>query len=386
MEFFKAICAKHGGALAKWEGDGGFALFLSCTEMQLGASVQAGTSFLEELPSQNAQTAKALAWSSFPRRVRIKAHRGEVYLTNNHGLHSADPQHFDDFLKFEKKFAPKSDEFFITEQLYHMLLAKAKARFTLFKKGLRASSLRTNLYRQRRMPVAKAENIFQRGDEVSTITQADWNYLRNQITAHFANVAARNQITKGLIAQLNDLPRQKCRQGITSSAILELTLDALYSYLRVVFTSCRVRVSFWRAVQRRGQKFVKMVSYRYPKGESTNPAKRVVPVTDLRWKVSECYAKVEPVVTPCVTEARIQHQWSDFGRDQQSARRALDSAMQIPVFCERADKSKEIRGVLSLDADKPDMFLPEELALWRDDLVGFLANLALAEKLRKCRV
>ena len=44
-----------------------------------------------------------------------------------------------------------------------------------------------------------------------------------------------------------------------------------------------------------------------------------------------------------------------------------------------------MKGVISLDADKPDMFLPDEVPLWRDALVGFFAKLALAEKLRECR-
>jgi hypothetical protein len=38
-------------------------------------------------------------------------------------------------------------------------------------------------------------------------------------------------------------------------------------------------------------------------------------------------------------------------------------------------------AVLSVDSNKPDLFMKEELDLWIEDFVGFLANLALAEQL-----
>jgi hypothetical protein len=41
-----------------------------------------------------------------------------------------------------------------------------------------------------------------------------------------------------------------------------------------------------------------------------------------------------------------------------------------------------MQGVLCLDTNKSDFFLSEETALWRDDLVAFLINIALSEKLR----
>lgn len=50
------------------------------------------------------------------------------------------------------------------------------------------------------------------------------------------------------------------------------------------------------------------------------------------------------------------------------------------------DEKKIPVGVLTLDSDKPDMFLGEEVGMWQDDLVGFLVNLALAERLRIGRV
>lgn len=47
---------------------------------------------------------------------------------------------------------------------------------------------------------------------------------------------------------------------------------------------------------------------------------------------------------------------------------------------------KEPLGVLSIDADKLDFFLSDELDLWTQDFVGYLANLALAEHIRRAEV
>jgi hypothetical protein len=380
--FFEGTCRQYRGTPSKWEGDGGFALFPFNKAKQIENVFEAGKTIVEGLPHLNAQTAKVLYRESFPRHVRLKAHKGEVVLTKHRGLDSADPEHFDDFLKHEKNFAPRNDEFFVTNELYHHFNERQKSHFQLFKKRVKGGSLCVNLYRLCRAPYPKAEDILRRGEEVSAIKQSDWLYLRDQITQHFKNVAARNQITKNLILHLS-APSRKGRRVICSDILFESTLDALYSYTHVIFPDCRIRVSYWRSVQKDKRLVLKMVSYRYPEGESTNPARRVVPVEDMCYKVCECFRKKEPVVTPCVTEARLQHSWRDFEPQQQSEHRGLDSALQIPVYCELPDKSKEMKGVISLDADKPDMFLPEEVALWRDALVGFLANLALAEKLRE---
>ena len=331
-EYFEGICRKYRGTPSKWEGDGGFALFPFNTAEQIKNVFEASKSIVEGLPQLNAQTAKYLNWESFPRQVRLKAHKGEVVLTNHRGLDSADPKDFDDFLKHEKKFAPRNDELFVTHELHHHLSESEKKRFRLFKQRVKGGSLCTDLYRLCRAPVEKAEDILRRGDEVSAIRQSDWKYLRNQITAHFANIAARNQITKNLISYLSSLSGK--RRGINSGVIFDSTLDALYSYTHIIFPNCRIRISYWRAVQKNNHTVLKMVSYRYPDGESTNPTKRVVSIEDRRYKVCECFLKKEPVVTPCVTEARLEKSWHDFGPQQVSEKRALDSALQIPVYCE----------------------------------------------------
>ena len=76
--------------------------------------------------------------------------------------------------------------------------------------------------------------------------------------------------------------------------------------------------------------------------------------------------------------------WFDFDKKQTLDRRSLSSALQLPVYCVRTDQTKDMKGVLCLDSDQPDTFLSAEVELWLDELVGFLVNLALAEKLREC--
>lgn len=378
---FIEVCTKTGGQLHHWAGDGGFALFP--TSAETGYAVRSAEQFLQKLPHLNAQTARALERPSFLRRIRIKAHRGEVYLTGESGIDSGAAKDFDDFIKHERRFAPHTDEIFITDQLHKVLLQHDRNKFELFKKSMVAGKLATCLYRLKKAPVPHSADIFKRGDELGSITESDWRYLRERILAHFLNVAARNQITKGLIQHLAS------RSGaggssLSSETLLDLTLDALFNFLQESFLNRRTRVSYWRAVQAGGVTRLKMVAYRYPAGEQTNTDARDVAAADIGYKVCEAFANIEPVATPSVNAARLAGKWKDFDAKQPSQKRSLASALQIPIFCLKADGTKEPKGVLSLDSDQPDMFLFEEVELWRDELVGFLVNLALAEKLREC--
>jgi hypothetical protein len=379
---FQEVCQQYKGMLSQWAGDGGFGLFLSCKE--IGNSARAAEAFLKHLPVVNAQTASALELGSpFLRSVRIKAHRGEVYLTRDPGLDSAAPKDFDDFLKNEKRFAPEEDEFFVTDEVHNVLPARQKRQFEFWCK-VQAGSIRTSLYRMKRVPVECSEDIIGHGDRLKEIKQSDWNYLRTQIFAHRANVAARNIITKGLIDAVRRRKQQRKGSAIRASDLLQLTLNALYNYLRVSYPKCRIRVSYWRPVTKRGRPHLQMVDFRYPKDEATDPRHRVLPLSQTEYKACQAFNMVEPVATASVPAARRAGQWKDIYDGQACQKRGLASALQLPVYCVRDEGSKEAKGLLSLDSDKPDMFLPEEINLWRDDMVGFLANLALAEELREC--
>ena len=67
--------------------------------------------------------------------------------------------------------------------------------------------------------------------------------------------------------------------------------------------------------------------------------------------------------------------------------RGLHSAIQLPIYrpINRVGDVviKETLGVLSVDTDKPDFFLTEEVDLWTEDFRGYLANLALAEHIKR---
>jgi hypothetical protein len=388
---FNTACTKYGGHVhsSSWAGDGGYGVFYSTTAKQQCASIRAGKHFLDRLPELNAQTAGYLKISRFYRKVRIAAHRAaDVYLANSADLDSAKPEFFDDFFKFVKKFSPIPNNLFITSELHHVLPQDQKHReFRLFKKNVVAGALHTKLYRLRRIKNLSTTDEFLRrrneqiahGDKVLQLTPSDWMYLRRQIYNHTLNVSARNQITKGVIRYLDSRKNQKLK---SSTALLNLTLDALFLYLKNAFLRHRIRVSYWRAIRKRGIDRLAMLAYRYPDGESTDMAQRVVDASHTQYKICEAFSTGESIATPSVTTARIQGQWQDFDRSQSIRKRALMSALQIPVYYQRNGRLQKI-GVLSFDADAPDVFLAEEKSMWSNELVGFLANLALAEKLHE---
>lgn len=391
-DFFRSICSRTCRSVDRrprlcgftWAGDGGFALFKSEHAREFGLSAHAGEQFLEQLPAINGQTAEKLNMGSFGRHVRIKAHRGEIFLTSDKDIDSAAPECLDEFLKHEQNFAPETDALFITDPVYRVLPYVRKARFELFEKEVVAGSLRTALYRRKRRPIAHSEDILKHGDEVRRITQVEWNYLRTQIRAHAIIIAARNQITKGLIQHL-DTQSLRGKSSISSELLQELTLNSLVAYLRLAFKSRQICVSYWRAVERHGKSWLQMVSYRYPENKLTDPQRRCFLADDRRYKICEAFQRKEPIATASVRAENNLGTWQYFDKKQSNCRRRLMSALQIPVYCERRDRSKDVKGVLSFDADQSDVFLPSEIPLWREELVGFLANLALAEKLRESR-
>ncbi len=223
---FSQSCKLYGGKLHTWNGDGGFAFFPSHTDF--GKSISAAKHFMANLINLNNQTAtSAEILSSFVRKLRIAAHRGEIYITKDAGIDSADPQSFDDFIKHEKKFAPELNDLFITEEVYNALPAKEKEGFQPYKK-VTAGSLKTLLYRMSIKPEIKTRNVFMEpGDKPLEISPQEWIYLKSRITNHQRNIAARNLITKGLIRFI--LQKQPPDPSLSSKNLLELTLGALYN-------------------------------------------------------------------------------------------------------------------------------------------------------------
>jgi hypothetical protein len=379
--FFNRCCIRYGGVERHWDGDGGYAFFPDEAKHQKGAAVRAAEDFIKGLPSLIKQITTEVGWKHFPLRLRIKAHRGEVFIAPDSGLDTADPRNLDDFLKREEKFAPRTNELFITQQLFSELDQATKANFSLFLRLVNARSLHTALYRRKRIPIANQTHPNRLDGKVSTLRQEDWEYLCEEIEAQILAHTACNQITKGMISLLNGTSPVHKQPAITSGSLMTLVLDALYSYLQLTSGDCQIRLCYWQEVKRHGRR-VLSVSRRYPDGGRAERRKRVFPIEDQQWKVCQCFQTKRFIVTSDVASARYDQKWLDFDKGQKSKSRRLDSAMQIPVYCERSDGERSVKAVLSLDVDKPDMFLDANIHLWRERLVGFLVYLALAEELR----
>lgn len=376
---FARYCAQHGGSLHHWAGDGGLAIFPSSSVEDVAGSARSATEFLNELADMNAQAALLLKRPSFVRHIRLSAHRAEVLLDGDSQVSAGDRADFDDFIKGEKTFAPELDSFFITEKVYQTLSHADRQPFERFKEKVKYGKLTTALYRLRRAPVKRAEDIFKHGDDVKRITPAEWRYLRTQIDNHHVNVAARNEITKGLVAHLDSV-RQPGNPLLPYQVLLDLTLDALVSYLKLSFKDHRFRICYWRAVDQNGVKSLIKVAHRYPVGMTAQ--NRAVLADDTTLKVCQAFNRARPVATPSIPADRLKGEWSDFDEGQARAKRKMLSALQLPIYVLRGE-SRCVMGVLSLDADTSDVFLAHELPAWIEGLVGFLANLSLAEKLRE---
>jgi hypothetical protein len=378
---FAACCRRHGGVVRHWAGDGGFAFFLSTHNV--GRSVAAAEAFIENIPHLNAATAIRLGAQSFGWEFRICAHRGEVLLSASVGIESADPENLDDFLKYAKRFAPVTDEFFITQHLYAAVAARVKKRFELFKATVTAGDLHCGLYRLKRAPVAHADDILKHGDEVSEISPQEWSYLRATIRADRENVAARNLITKGLIQSIDSPPARRTEADICEKRLLQLTVTALYNYLHAAFRKNKFSVCYWRLSEVAGKTYLKKAFCRYAEGVLPGDRGRRVRVDRQEFQICRAYQTRTPIATASVVGARLAGAWIDFDGGQKRSKRGLVSALQVPVYYVDAGNDRHCVGVLSLDSNRPDTFMPEELVHWQDDLVGFLVNIALAERMRE---
>lgn len=244
---------------------------------------------------------------------------------------------------------------------------------------INAGSIHTDIYRLKAVPVTHSKDIFNRGDDINEISGADWEYLKRQIVSQKQIVAARNAITKGLIDRINDGKGRK--RSLNSEDILDLTLTSLHDYLSVAYENHKIQVSYWRAFGKKGQERLKMVAHRYPKGIAPSKIGRIVSVEDTRWKVCQVFREKAPIAVSSVATERRSGKWHDFCGLQRKRKRGLESAFQIPIYFRSGDV-KNMQGVLCVDANLPDTFLVEEVDLWRDDLVGFLVNISLSERMR----
>jgi hypothetical protein len=207
------------------------------------------------------------------------------------------------------------------------------------------------------------------------------------IHAQRLNVATRNTITLGLIQALVDSPGVG---AITPDMLTGLTIRGIYDYLRAINPANEFHVSMWRP--RRARKLVVGLDQimTYPekdrRSDGAVPRMRNISLNEHRYQLVKTWRGMKPIVTPCVSEARIAGGWVDFDGGQTVSRRGLQSAIQVPVFWEKnRDGEREMLGVLSVDTDKPDFFQIKEEPVWVEEFSGFLANLALAEHMNRAR-
>ncbi len=380
-DLFIECCNAAGGHVASnWAGDGGYALF-PASDGHSGA-IKAAAEFLSSLDVLAQQTATALSRGAesdgLARRFRIKAHRGEVYVSPDDGLVSGRPDQFDDFLKFEKNFAPVPNELFVTEQFHARLQGSEKDSFGVHLQEVNGGALRCKLYRLKATPREHARNLLIENDP-EQIKPKEWRFLKAQLLSHRKNVAARNSITKGLIALLSS---PEAGGQLDPERLIQLTIRALHSYLRSVYPEHQFSVSVWLPFDEGSGTFLRKEYAMYPEGAVAS--QRSVAITELGWKVVQAYRQNQVVVTSDVHDARNRGEWTDLAPLRSNGDRNLNSALQIPIYRSIRSESgnaTEVLGVLSLDSDKPDMFLKEELDLWLEDLVGFLVNFALARSI-----
>jgi len=324
------------------------------------------------------QTITTLGGPSIPaeaarRRFRIKAHFGLVVLTADGRFDAGQSEAFDAFLKNERELAPVPDEFFITDKLLEQLGVAEKQLFETYKEAQDYDSLRTALYRLKSIPSSHGRNILEKTELPKDFTDSEWRYLRTHVITQRQNVIARNHITIGLI---NSAREQK---KFTKELLTKLSIRGINNFLHTAYPY-NFNFTIWRPVKNGSLELEKV--FQYPKPQVFTP--RRVSLDRTEYQVVRAWKSCRPVVTQCVSAARISGEWVDFDDAQKAPARCLHGAIQFPIYFSKKEPGlvvRQILAVLSIDTDKPDLFLNDELDMWTDDLVGYLANLALAEHL-----
>lgn len=384
FELFSLCCQQYGGYVAaNWAGDGGHAFFPATHKS--GQLIQAAKEFLSKVPVLAQQTATTLGRRIDPqdaqRKFRIKGHFGLVRITADAKFDAASAAVLDAFLKNERELAPVPDELFITDQLYQQLGSAEKSRFKLHRACRQYGSLVTGLYRLESQPTNHARSLLlQVAQAPAQITESEWDYLVKQIRGQAMNVIARNSITVGLTRHVANLAN-----GSIDFRIMEkLAMRALYNYLKAMYPQRQFHLALWKQTAIDGIEYLKKTAI-YP----TTPKmiERQVRTDEITNQAVIAFVSCAPAVTQCVAESRISGDWLDFDATQEAPIRGLQSAIQLPIYRpkNRVGETiiKETLGVLSVDTDKPDFFLVEEVDLWTEDFRGYLANLALAEHIRR---
>jgi hypothetical protein len=255
-----------------------------------------------------------------------------------------------------------------------------KSRFKLHRPPRQYGALNTALYRLESQPTNNARSLLQVAQVPAQITESEWDYLVKQIRGQAMNVIARNSITVGLTTHIVSRP-----DGRIDHRVLErLTMRALFNYLKAMYPQRQFHLALWKETKNGGVDYLEKISIHPTKPPMTA---RRVRLDETRNQAVISFISCAPSITQCIAESRISGEWLDFDQTQEDPIRGLHSAIQLPIYRPKNRVGeiviKETLGVLSVDTDKPDFFLIEEVDLWTEDFRGYLANLALAEHIRR---
>lgn len=368
-ETFNKCCQDKGGNLEQWAGDGGFAFF---SIKNPNSAVAAAVQFLSELDVLAEQVSTTLSnrvsAQECRREFRVKAHQCFIYYDEKTKMLGSSPEELDSFLKHESDLAAIGNEIFVTQQLLDRLDPTEKRNFERSTEQKTFGFLTTTIHRRKRHASERARDIFTPNLKPSDLTDKEWEYLKAHVKAQKINVAARNAITTALIkaASIN-------HTRIDPDHLVSVTIESLYNYLRSVYVAQQFHLTLWVPSN---DKLQLNKAAMHPKGRSI--PRFIEP--DRRYAAVQTFTTGAPVATRSVIGDRLEGKWLDFNPNPRKD--VMRSALQLPVYRttnRRGDPTvKDVMAVLSIDTDQVDFFLPEELAMWVDDLVGFLANFALA--------
>jgi hypothetical protein len=378
---FRECCDRYGGEVRRWNGDGGFAYF----SLRKGGSgaLRAAKDFIGKLSQLASKTATILnrpAERELARRdFRIAAHFCVLERGRDPGNDSDASGEFDAFLKHERLLAPHSNELFVTQQFFNHLPSADKSRFHLHAKKKKFGNLVTSIYRLKSQTHSRAKQ-FEDGElSWRDIKQSDWDHLIRHTRLRRGSTHSRNQITTSLARIVWEE-----RRPLSGNDVTFHTMRALYNFFCALHPNDQFNLALWRPANEDGTDYLDKVAV-YPRPELFVPRRLLL--ADYRYQMVRSFVSCNVVVTPSVDEARLAGEWLDFDKSQNTPKRALHSAIQLPLYSNKNDIGepvvRDMCGVLSIDTNKLNFFVQEDLDLWIEDLTGYLANLALGEHMRR---
>jgi hypothetical protein len=393
-EFVKNCCHENNGFWRGFEGDGGRAYFYS--DVKRGNSIEAAKLILKGLRAADVPCQEILRNEGFRRHIRIKIHFGLINVNSDPGHDVDGASLLSLFLKNERKLAPIKNTLFITQEMFEHIDPWEKEEFDVYRRKVvydEISGTHTCIHKLIANPQPKnSEKIFSRTNGV--LEKTELRYVVDHIKILYASINHRNNITLGLTQELTHLlqkPNSRASKSINGKSLLRLTFLNLLSFLDAHHSDSQeviFNASYWRLSK--NQKTLRQVKFKsLADGTLVRPV-RSVNIKDDAFHVVQALTQKTVIVAGTVRSLAEKGEWRYFDEPQSSDVRRLESAIQIPIYkwdgvdylgenVTHINQKKVMIGVLSIDADMPDIFHSIEAADWVDILAGFIANIVLAE-------